>query len=140
LEKVNESENSNTKEKVQQETPIIIKAISLFLILGSSLALLFYFYVLVFNSDLLTDQVSTINNKLISPAVYIIVESVFFVLLFVGAILLLKLKKIGIFLVTIGMLAVLLMNVALTTKIDWLNISIVFAVLLIFIFTQKKFK
>ena len=140
MEKVNESENSNTKEKVQQETPIIIKAISLFLILGSSLALLFYFYVLVFNSDLLTDQVSTINNKLISPTVYIIVESVFFVLLFVGAILLLKLKKIGIFLVTIGMLAVLLMNVALTTKIDWLNISIVFAVLLIFIFTQKKFK
>lgn len=136
---MNEPENTTTT-KTSLDIPIIIKAISFFLLMGSSLALLFYFYVLVFNSGLLTDKISTINSTLINPIGYIITESVFFVLLFIGAILLLKLKKIGVFIVSAGMLAILIMNIALTTKIDWLNISVVFVVLLAFIFLHKKFR
>ena len=139
MKKVNEPENTTTT-KTSLDIPIIIKAISFFLLMGSSLALLFYFYVLVFNSGLLTDKISTINSTLINPIGYIITESVFFVLLFIGAILLLKLKKIGVFIVSAGMLAILIMNIALTTKIDWLNISVVFVVLLAFIFLHKKFR
>ena len=139
MKKVNEPENTTTT-KTSLDIPIIIKAISFFLLMGSSLALLFYFYVLVFNSGLLTDKISTINSTLINPIGYIITESVFFVLLFIGAILLLKLRKIGVFIVSAGMLAILIMNIALTTKIDWLNISVVFVVLLAFIFLHKKFR
>jgi uncharacterized membrane protein len=135
--KADKAEN-NKPTKISEDTPIIIKAISFFLILGSSLTLLFYFYVLVLNNDLLTGD--AINNTLISPTVYLMAGSVFFVLLFAGAIFLLKLKKVGIFIVSASLFAILLMNFALVTKVDWLNLSIVFVVLLVFTFTHKKFR
>lgn len=119
--------------------PIIIKAISFFLILGSSIALLLYGYIFFFNLDVMAEEISIIKNPIISPQVYVIIESLVFISIISGAVFLLYLKKRGIFIILAGLVSLILMNYTYFVKIDWLYIAVTFTIMLIFGFYWKNF-
>lgn len=134
-----ENHKNHTNPENKRGTPIIIKAISLFLILGSGIAILLYAYIFTFNLEVMAKEISIIKNPFISPKLYILTESLLFILIILGAIYLLYLKRKGILLILIGLASLILMNYAYFLNIDWLYLGVTIIIMLILGFNWKKF-
>jgi len=125
---------------ITRNTPIIIKAISFFIILGSVLAILFYGFIFIFRPEILVEEISIISNPFVSTTVYILIEIIVFILLIVGASLLLYLKRWGIHIIMLTMAIIITMNYAYFVQVNWFYLSVLAIILLILIINWKKFK
>lgn len=119
--------------------PILIRTISLLLILGSSIGILLYAYIFIFNLEILSEKISIIKNPFVSPLIYILLESVVFTSIIIGALFLLYLKRTGIFIIIVGLILLMTLNYAYFVNIDWLYIVLSSIIMLIFWGYRKKF-
>ncbi len=133
-------QNNSAKPDLKRATPIIIKAISFFLIFASAIAILFYVYVLLFNSNVLSEEISLVVNPFLSIKNYILLEILLFVLLIVGVVFMLYSKRKGVLIISASLVLLLIMNLVYFEKVDWFNSSITAIILLILIFSLKKIK
>jgi len=135
-----ESKGKIIVDKNSQSTPYIIKATSFFIILSSALAIVFYSYLLFFNYDLLSGNISVVVNPFISISTYVILEYLLFVLLIVGAVLLLKLSKPGAIIIVFALTLLLGLNYLYYSRLDYLNLVVFLIILLIMGFSAKKMR
>lgn len=133
-------QNNSAKSDLKRATPIIIKAISFFLIFASAIAILFYAYVLIFNSNVLSEEISLVVNPFLSIKNYILLEILLFILLIVGVVFMLYSKRKGVLIISASLVLLLIMNLVYFEKVDWFNSSITAIILLILIFSLKKIK
>ncbi len=133
-------QNNSAKSDLKRATPIIIKAISFFLIFASAIAILFYVYVLLFNSNVLSEEISLVVNPFLSIKNYILLEILLFILLIVGVVFMLYSKRKGVLIISASLVLLLIMNLVYFEKVDWFNSSITAIILLILIFSLKKIK
>ncbi len=133
-------QNNSAKPELKMATPIIIKAISFFLIFASAIAILFYAYVLIFNSNVLSEEISLVVNPFLSIKNYILLEILLFVLLIVGVVFMLYSKRKGVLIISASLVLLLIMNLVYFEKVDWFNSSMTAVILLILIFSWKKIK
>ncbi len=133
-----ESKGGIIIDKNSQSTPYIIKAASFFIILSSALAIVFYSYLLFFNYDLLSGNISVVVNPFISISTYVILEYLLFVLLIAGAVLLLKLSKLGAIIIVFALTLLLGLNYLYYSRLDYLNLVVFLIILLIMGFSAKK--
>lgn len=125
------------KKGFTKATPIIIRAISFFVILTSVIAILFYGYILVFNSDILSHEISLVANHFLSLVNYILLEILIFTMIIIGAILILYSNKKGFIIIAAGVVSLLIMNTLYFEKIDWFNSSVTIIILLLIIISWK---
>ncbi len=135
-----ESKGGIIIDKNSQSTPYIIKAASFFIILSSALAIVFYSYLLFFNYDLLSGNISVVVNPFISISTYVILEYLLFVLLIAGAVLLLKLSKLGAIIIVFALTLLLGLNYLYYSRLDYLNLVVFLIILLIMGFSAKKMR
>ncbi len=133
-------QNNSAKPELKMATPIIIKAISFFLVFASAIAILFYAYVLIFNSNVLSEEISLVVNPFLSIKNYILLEILLFVLLIVGVVFMLYSKRKGVLIISVSLVLLLIMNLVYFEKVDWFNSSMTAVILLILIFSWKKIK
>ncbi len=133
-------QNNSAKSDLKRATPIIIKAISFFLIFASAIAILFYVYVLLFNSNVLSEEISLVVNPFLSIKNYILLEILLFILLIVGVVFMLYSKRKGVLIISASLVLLLIMNLVYFEKVDWFNSSMTAVILLILIFSLKKIK
>jgi hypothetical protein len=127
-------------DKNSQSTPYIIRATSFFIILSSAIAIIFYSYVLFFNYKLLSTNISVVINPFISINTYIILEYLLFILLILGAVLLLRLSKWGAIIISSALTLLFGLNYFYYSRIDYLNLVVFLIILLIMGFSAKKMR
>jgi len=132
--------NNRVSGDLKTKASISIKIISFFLMLGSFLAILFYLYILLFNIDILDEEISVIKKAFIKPVLYLVFEGILFAIIIIGCVFLLKMKKIGLYLSSISLISILLMNQIYFLSIDWINLGFTILILLILMLNAKKFK
>lgn len=137
---MNNNKKKITEIETKQNTPIIIRGISYFIILGSSFAVIFYVYIFAFNIELLNEEISIIKNPFVSPKTYLLIEVFIFILLIYGATIMLYLKRYGIYLILFSLISLLSMNYAYFQEIDWFNIGVLAIIMLIYGLKWKYFK
>lgn len=128
------------KKEPGRATPIIIKAISFFIIFGSSIGILFYAYIFIFNSNILNEEINLVTNPFLSLKQYILLEITIFVLLITGAVLILYSNKKGFIIIGGALLSLLGMHCIYIERIDWFYIILSLIILSILIFSWKKIK
>ena len=128
---------NTTESGFKKVTPIIIRAISFFVILTSSIAILFYGYILIFNSYVLSEEISLVANQFVSLKTYIFIEILIFIMIFIGAVFTLYSNRKGFIFVTVGVILLLAMNTLYFEKVDLFNSSIA-AIVLLLVFISWK--
>ena len=121
-------------------TPIIIRTISFFVLLTSSIAILFYGYVLIFNSNVLSEEISLVANRFVSLKAYIYIEITIFIMIFIGTVLILYSNRKGFIIIAVGVVSLLAMNTLYFETVDLFNSSIAAIVLLLVFISWKKNK
>jgi hypothetical protein len=136
----NKESNKSSKLKTKQTTPIILKAVSFFLIFGSVIAISFYGFIFIFKHEILAEEIGIIQNPFVKPSTYILIETSLFFILIIGSIFLVKKSKKGALIITLCLISLFSMNYAYFLEIDWLNTIFFTIIMLILGFNWKKIK
>jgi hypothetical protein len=136
LEKNDNTIPANTEKK---KAPILIRVVSFFVGLGATIGILFYGFLFIFNSELITEKISIISNPFINTYTYVIIELILFIILIIGAFLLSRLKRSGIILIITVLSLLLTMNYFYYGQFDWFNIGVTITIMLILGIKAKKF-
>lgn len=131
--------NSIHSEEEKKSAPYIIKGVLFFIILTSSLAVIFYSYLLFWNPLLINSSPDLVLNPWIGQKTYLILEFIIFVFLIFSSLVTIKLKRWGSILLIINLTLLFVLNSLYFREFDAIYTMIFIIILLIIGFYLKKF-
>lgn len=131
--------NSIHSEEEKKSAPYIIKGVLFFIILTSSLAVIFYSYLFFWNPLLINSSPDLVLNPWIGQKTYLILEFIIFVFLIFSSLVTIKLKRWGSILLIINLTLLFVLNSLYFREFDAIYTMIFIIILLIIGFYLKKF-